>query len=420
MAHTIPHGSAAAVIETPHAPSCERRAAVRRLVAAAPRFDGRDFDRVQAWALANVETLAAEYAGVQLRRGRCACPIHGGDNPGAFSVTNGQGWHCFTGECGSGDGVDLVRRLRFAGLSDKDGRIAALRELAPRAGVFLDDRAPRTEHPPGAVPVAPPAAPAPSDPYDVLRAAGIIPASRVEVQGAACVQGMTLGPKGRAYLESRGFTADTAAAFGFRSLEHGREWHALLTTLAESYLPEELAAAGVPLTLPFVPCLVIPYHTPAGAVWGWRLRSLEGEKRYHTFKGHTFPNPFNAPALEGLTAADTVHIVEGELNAYALALTGARAVGLSGAGTWRPEWTAAVCAAGKLVLWYDDDDAGNKGYTRLVDVLLPVLGRTGTLARVRRVRISTTAAPATGTPDANDLYRTGRLSPLMESAPWME
>lgn len=382
--------------------------------------DGRDFDRVQAWALANVETLAAEYAGVQLRRGRCACPIHGGDNPDALSVANGKGWHCFTGDCGSGDGVDLVRRLRFAGLSDKDGRIAALRELAPRASVFLDERTPRPAHTPRPVPVTPPAPPAARNLYEELYAAGIIPASRVEVQGAACVHGMTLGPQGRAYLESRGFNATHAAAFGFRSLEHVHEWRALLATLAESYLPDELTAAGIPLTLPFIPCLVIPYHTAGGALWGWRLRSLEGEKRYHTLKGETFPDPFNAPALEGLTAADTVHIVEGELNAYALALTGARVIGLPGAGTWRTEWTAPVCAAGKLVLWYDNDKAGDGGYARLVDVLLPVLGRTGTLARVRRVRISTTAAPATGTPDANDLYLTGRLAPLMESAPWME
>jgi DNA primase len=73
-----------------------------------------------------------------------------------------------------------------------------------------------------------------------------------------------------------------------------------------------------------------------------------------------------------------------------------------------------VSAAGKLVLWYDNDPAGEKGYTRLVETLLPVLGRSGVRERVRRVRINAPDAK-----DANDLHHLGRLRPLMESAPWM-
>ena len=392
------------------------------------RFDGSDFSRVQAWALANLETLVEEYAGVELRRGRCACPLHGGDNPEAFSVQNGKPWHCFTGDCGSGDGVDLVRRLRYHALPEKDGRVAALRELAPRAGVWLEDA--RATHK-NSHPVRRPLAPAPAvrnpdkkaegrtapDPLAALREAGIFPAGRLEVQRAACVEGMTLGPKARAYLTARGLQADNAAAFGFRSVEDARAWRVLMAQLAESYLPEELAAAGVPNALPprmSPPVLVIPYHTRAGALWSWRLRSLEG-KHYHTFTGDVLPEPFNAPDLEDLTAADTLHIVEGELNAYSIARTGARVIGLAGAGTWRPEWTRAVSPAGKLVLWYDNDPAGEKGYTRLVEALLPVLGRSGVLARVRRVRISQAEA---GAKDANDLHRAGTLVPLMNAAPW--
>lgn len=403
------------------------------------RNDGRDFTRIQAWALANVESLAADYAGVELRRGRCACPLHGGDNPDAFSVANGKGWHCFTGDCGSGDGVELVRRLRFAALPEKDGRLAVLRELAPRAGVWLEEpRAPRAtsgqkgagREPPtvrftgganaprGKSPEKSPEKsaekPPAGDPLAALRVGGIVPASRVVVQRAACVDGMTLGPKGRAYLAARGFNPDSAAGFGFRSLEDARAWRTLTAQLAESFMPEELTAAGIPVTLPLAaPCLVIPYHTRDGAVWSWRLRSLEG-KEYRSLAGDVLPEPFNAPDLEDLTTADTLHVVEGELNAYTLTLTGSRAIGLDGAGKWRPEWTHAVSAAGKLVLWYDNDPAGEKGYTRLVEALLPVLGRSGVLARVRRVRISAADAK-----DANDLHRAGRLRPLMEAAPWM-
>ena len=389
-----------------------------------PRFDGTDFARVQSWALENVESLAADYAGVELRRGRCACPLHGGDNPEAFSVANGKGWHCFTGDCGSGDGVELVRRLRFGALAEKDGRLAALRELAPRAGVWLEDtRATHKTSQPARRPITPaPAVRNPEkkaeartapDPCEALRLAGMVPATRREVQHAACVDGMTLGPKGREYLAGRGFLPDNAAGFGFRSVEDARAWRTITATLAESYTLEELTAAGVPVTLPLAgPCLVIPYHTRDGAVWSWRLRSLEG-KEYRSLPGDMLPEPFNAPDLESLTAADTLHVVEGEMNAYALTLTGARAVGLDGAGKWRPEWTHAVSAAGKLVLWYDNDAAGEKGYTRLVDALLPVLGRSGVLERVRRVRINAPDAK-----DANDLHRLGRLRSLMESAPW--
>ena len=388
----------------------------------AARYDGSDFTRIQAWALANVEALAAEYAGVELRRGRCRCPLHDSDNPDAFSVANGKGWHCFTGDCGSGDGVDLVRRLRFGALPEKEGRLAALRELAPRAGVWLDDA--KGARGPERTSVAPPplpkkstgksTEPPPPDPCAALRLEGMVPASRVAVQRAVCVEGMTLGPMGRDYLAGRGFRPDNAAGFGFRSVEDARAWRQLMGQLAESFTREELAAAGVPVTLPLAgPCLVIPYHTRDGAVWSWRLRSLEG-KEYRSLAGDVLPEPFNAPDLEDLTAADTLHVVEGEMNAYALTLTGARAVGLDGAGKWRPEWTHAVSAAGKLVLWYDNDPAGEKGYTRLVEALLPVLGRSGVRERVRRVRINATDAK-----DANDLHRLGRLRPLMESAPWM-
>ena len=41
----------------------------------------------------------------------CACPIHGGDNPTAFSIYDKDGkqlWNCFTGSCGGGDAIKFV------------------------------------------------------------------------------------------------------------------------------------------------------------------------------------------------------------------------------------------------------------------------------------------------------------------------
>lgn len=41
----------------------------------------------------------------------CACPLHGGDNPTAFSIYFQDGrwkWKCFTGNCGQGDAITFV------------------------------------------------------------------------------------------------------------------------------------------------------------------------------------------------------------------------------------------------------------------------------------------------------------------------
>lgn len=43
----------------------------------------------------------------------CACPLHGGDNPTAFSVWEKNGlyvWNCFTGSCGGGDAITFVQK----------------------------------------------------------------------------------------------------------------------------------------------------------------------------------------------------------------------------------------------------------------------------------------------------------------------
>jgi len=42
----------------------------------------------------------------------CACPLHGGDNTTAFSIYFDKGiwkWHCYTGRCGGGDGIEFVK-----------------------------------------------------------------------------------------------------------------------------------------------------------------------------------------------------------------------------------------------------------------------------------------------------------------------
>ena len=54
-------------------------------------------------------------AGGELVKDRCACPIHGGHDTSAFSVSRVNGrdlWYCFSGDCGGGDAIDFVQAWR--------------------------------------------------------------------------------------------------------------------------------------------------------------------------------------------------------------------------------------------------------------------------------------------------------------------
>src|SRR5260221_58556 len=67
--------------------------------------------------------------GHELNRGRCACPIHGGDNKGAFSVNQKDGvwlWNCWT-DCGrGGDIVELDMALYGGSRIDAAKRLQGL------------------------------------------------------------------------------------------------------------------------------------------------------------------------------------------------------------------------------------------------------------------------------------------------------
>lgn len=419
-----------------------------------------DFDRVQAWALGNLSALVEEYAGVELQHGRCACPLHGGDNPDAFSVTDGKGWHCHTG-CGGigGDGVDFVRRLRYGNLAEKEGRLAALRELAPRAGVTLEpwqDRrrgpARRPHRTEAALGMARRAIvsqnantghgsrvrrerQATQTPEEIQRAHALQDCAcmgyvvqRAPNIYAAVLDVLTLGARGVDYLRARGFDPAAAARYGFRSLDSDTAWRELVALFRASYLPEELEATGWH-TLPWggkAPALVIPFMH-RGDVIALRFRHLDTDERgakYRALAGVTIAEAFNADALvlasgSGQTAAaHELHVVEGELNAYALTLHGLRAIGLPGAGKWRDEWAETIATAvetheaGRLVTWYDDDRAGETGRKKLAGALQAVRGRAWLTRHGRAVMLRGA--------DANELHRTGQLHALTARAPWRD
>ena len=66
-----------------------------------------DFKEIKS--LVNMNMVLDRY-GIALNKGRAPCPIHNGDNPTAFSVSNcGQFWTCHTG-CGTGDIFSFVEK----------------------------------------------------------------------------------------------------------------------------------------------------------------------------------------------------------------------------------------------------------------------------------------------------------------------
>lgn len=377
---------------------------------------GAEFDAISAWANTHLHELLTRYApGAKLdRSGRGPCPIHGGDGPN-FSITEGKGWHCFTGCNGGGDGVDLVRRLTGRG-EGTAGRVEVLRELAPLAGVSLTTSPTPARARPQKPVHAPPVPKAPPSPLEELRADGCTPASAVTVHTVTLRDVLTLGPRGAAYLEGRGFSPADAATYGFRSLETQGEWEALEAFLAESYLEEERAAAGVGVEgwpAGVGPALVIPYRSSDGAGFcGFRLRSLTNAPngwRYRSLKGYSLPLPFNGDALTECTGHE-LHVVEGELNAYALTCHGLRAIGLAGAGTWRPEWSEAIRHAERVVAWYDGDKAGDKGRAKLAVMLAEVCGSAWVKSHGRFVTLHGQ--------DVNDRHHAGTLSALISDAGW--
>ena len=228
-----------------------------------------------------------------------------------------------------------------------------------------------------------------------------------------------LSPAGLAYLEGRKLAPEASGWYGFRSVEGAQGWDRLRQELEKGFPLEALEASGwwsrteqgeLRYSPPFggrAPALVIPYWDLQWQVVGLRFRSLSARdkgSRYRDLPGKQPALPFNAPALHGLEASSSVvHLVEGELNAWTLHLRDAVAVGLPGAGKpWEQGWPALFRHAELLVLWFDTDEAGERGLRRAVDTLAGTLGPSWVRARVRRERLP----PGR---DVNDLERSGEL-----------
>lgn len=164
------------------------------------------------------------------------------------------------------------------------------------------------------------------------------------------------GSDGAAYLERRGISAKTAAAFRL------------------GYDADRRA-------------IVIPYPQENYYI----TRSLEG-KEYRKPAGLAEPI-YNAAALQ----ADCVFITEGQLDALSIEEAGGAACAIGGSGARKLE---SVSIPGQAIIFADADEAGAKTAQRIKETL----EGNGTAAQI------ISAADFDGCKDANDLLRTNRAA----------
>lgn len=328
--------------------------------------------------------------------------------------------------------------------------IDAMRFLAERFGIPIPDWAPGDGRTRGEFSPPPPPRPRlPTEQEVNLAALAALPNPRFPPALYRDLVGrLSLTPLGRAYLgqggaslpadvKPRGLDAHFAERYGFRSLDTEDQWTDLAMYLAGHYRSEELRAAGFPLYTPEEleqkrlpttlkrarvpwggrrPMIVIPYWHD-GQLVGIRFNNYGAprdpdtgkakEMRYLSLPGVAPDLPFNADAI----GASYIHVVEGEYNAFTLLMPPYRqdAIGLPGAGVWKPEWTTRLSGAKRLIAWYDEDRAGKKAVERLRATLVEKFGEAWTAERLHAI-----VQPR----DPNDLHQARELRKVLIEAPW--
>lgn len=349
----------------------------------------------------------------------------GCDSSDALHAYQGGGLHCFS--CGTTwtnvDAVALRMRLEPAD---------ACRELARTFGIPCPDDDDAAEGPRKAPRGRRRPTPAPSPPARQKRRqqpAGddLDPELLDRMHGAVLgalswlrTGAEALDPPARDYLAGRALDPERAGLYGFRSVMDRGRWLLVHERLLEVADPADLLRAGwwkndddgprfAPPWGGRAPALVIPYRDLSGRVVGLRFRNLAARTkrdRYRDLSGATPTVPWGTDALRAVRdepGRHVVHLVEGELNALTLRQAGAVAVGLPGAGRpWGAQWAGWLSGGRRVVLWYDDDDAGRAGVQRAADTLATALGRRWCTERLRR-------QPTPQGNDPNDLAVAGAL-----------
>ncbi len=291
------------------------------------------------------------------RWGSFLCPFHDDHKP-SMSV-RATGFKCWA--CGAtGDAIKLVAQVRKVNFRD------ALAYLASRCGITL---------------------PAPSRPRSSLRGAFADQLPLRPVTPKATDDRPTIDPERRAailtefaeaarlrpghaphapafsYLKRRGISAATAveAGVGFvADYDLAKDWLTRRASVAELQAAALFNAKGN-FRL-FRHRLVLPYWC-AGEVAMLQARNIDWrDKERDGPKELTAGNvviPFNADVL--LDLQEEVYVAEGCIDSLSLMELGFVAVGVPGAGNFRPDWVPLFEDVGEVILCLDNDAAGDEG-----------------------------------------------------------
>ena len=197
----------------------------------------------------------------------------------------------------------------------------------------------------------------------------------------ALVDRLTLQWQAAGYLEKRGLDAARLEKYGWRSVIPIDAWRSLADLPAQYGWPRWTdGSARWPLQIDRGRALVIPLRDRARRLVGVRFRSERKWREERERKQLSAPKAIGLagvpPLLYGADAlgrpqGSIVHIAEGEIDAESLRQHGAAAIGVPGASIWRKEWTEWIheLKPRRVVIWFDGDEAGEKGGRRLQETL---------------------------------------------------
>lgn len=165
-------------------------------------------------------------------------------------------------------------------------------------------------------------------------------------------------------LDERGITVDTIHKHKIGWAPGGLKQHLLdlkfpLKDILASHLVTDRGDF-------YVNRITIPY-TANGQVIQIRGKDING--KYTTPPGDTV-RLFNVDAT---FQASTVIVCEGEFDALVLEQLGYNAVGMPGAQAWQPAWNSYLTNASRVYACFDRDEAGAKGYEKLLKNVGPKL-----------------------------------------------
>jgi len=151
-----------------------------------------------------------------------------------------------------------------------------------------------------------------------------------------------MSPELMGYLAGRGLDAETVASSRFGQ--------ACVPLNGHEYLQGRL---------------VIPYIGPKGNIYNLRFRCMEHEDckaegcnaKYMSLPGYP-SRVYNVRAL--VSADDSIHVTEGELDAVTLGACGLSAVGVPGVENMPAHFPRMLAGFSDVTLWADADEAGRR------------------------------------------------------------